>query len=201
VSPGSGRDLGESGVPPLGLRLRDRLQPLVRLLLERLAPAIAAGRGVVSPRFMPVVFLVAYNDMSRHDMLWTISPEGVDYRAIIEDEGHHTWTPKDDEAVERHDNISVDPADFGATEESDADFREDEYHAEVERRQLPFSMRPVLVKELQLKTSQLIGAISRLEEGETIWPEAKARPGKAAGKKAPARAVKGAAAGKKKAKT
>lgn len=179
----------------------DRIEFIEDGLLELLAPAIAAGRGAVNPRFMPVVFLVAYNDMSRHNMLWTISPEGVDYRAIIEDEGHHTWTPKDDEDVERHENISVDPADFGATEESDADFREEEYHAEVERRQLPFSMGPVLAKELQVKTGQLIDAISRLDAGEAIWPEGKARPAKVAGKKAPARAAKGAAAGKKKAKT
>lgn len=172
----------------------DRIEFIEDGLVQLLAPAIAAGRGAVNPRLMPVVFIVAYSDMSQHNILWTISREGVDYRALIEDEGHHTWMPNDDDDVEQHENISVDPADFGATDESDADFREEEYHAEVERKQQPFSMQPILAKEMQLKTSQLIDAIARLEEGETIWPETKPQPGKAPA----AKATKGAAASKTK---
>lgn len=179
----------------------DRIDFIEEDLLELLAPAIAAGRGAVSPRVMPVVFLVAYSDMSRHNMIWTVSPEGVDHRYLIEDEAGHTWTPTDGEVVARNENISVSSEDFGATEESDADFREEEYQAEVARREQPFSMQPILAKELQLKTGELIKAIARLEEGETIWPEVKPRRAKAAGKKAPAPATKGAAAGKKAAKS
>lgn len=175
----------------------DRIEFIEDGFVELLGPALAAGRGGVNPRFMPVVFLVAYSDMSPHQMIWTISPEGVDYRAAIEGEGHHSWMPKDGEDVEQHEDISVNPADFGATDESDKDFREDEYHAEVERKKLPFAIRAVLEKELQITTGQLLDATHQLDKGETIWPEKEEAPPP---RKAAAGATK-SAAGKKSVKS
>lgn len=165
--------------------------------------AVAAGRGAVSPRMPAVVFAVAYCDMSPHNRLWKISPEGIDYRSVIDDEGHHVWTPTEGDPVERHEDISVDPAEFGATEESDKDFREDEYHAEVARREESFSPATILRKELRLKTRQLIDALERLQEGETIWPEerrATVKKVSTSKKKDPATSERSPAAGKKSAK-
>jgi hypothetical protein len=133
--------------------------------------AVAAGRGAVSPRLPPVVFAVAYCDMSPHNRLWKVSPEGIDYRSVIDDEGCHVWIPTKGDPVERREDISVDPADFGATEESEENFREDEYHAEVARREQSFSPAAVLQEELRLTTARLIDAVERLEEGEKIWPD------------------------------
>lgn len=161
----------------------DRVEFLEDDFVEVLHAAVLAGRGAVSPRVRPVVYALAYCDMSSQNLLWKSSPEGLDYRAVIEDEGHHVWMPAGGDEVDTHEDLSVDPADFGATEESDKDFREDEYHAEVERRQQPFSPHAFLYAELRLKTSHLLDALERIEQGEQIWPQAK-KP--AAAKKAPA---------------
>jgi hypothetical protein len=160
----------------------DRIEFLEDDFVQLLFEAISGGRGVVSPSVSPVVFAVAYSDMSDHNMLWKISPEGIDYRAVVAGEGHHVWMPAKGESVDRHEDINVDAAEFGATEESDEKFREDEYHAEVARKEKPFSTAAALQEELRLKTARLIDAIERLEEGEKIWPEAR----KATVKKIPA---------------
>jgi hypothetical protein len=160
----------------------DRVEFLEDDFVQVLYEAVSEGRGAVSSRVPPVVYVVAYCDMSPQNLLWKISPAGMDYRAVIEDEGYHIWMPAGGDPVDRHEDISVDPADFGATEESDKDFREDEYHAEVARKERPFSPKAVLHEELRLKTSRLLDAIERLEQGEKVWPEAR----KAAVKKAPA---------------
>jgi hypothetical protein len=151
----------------------DRVEFLEDDFVHLLFEALSGGAGVVSPGVLPVVFAVAYSDMSDHNMLWKISPEGIDHRAVVEGEGHHVWMPREGESVDRHEDISVDAAEFGATEESDKDFREDEYHAEVARKEQPFSTAAALQEELKLKTARLRDAIERLEEGEKIWPEAR----------------------------
>jgi hypothetical protein len=184
----------------------DWLEFLAEDYIMMLDEAISAGRGVVDPRVKPVVYVVGYCDMSPHNVLWKISPDGVDYRSVIQDEGYHIFMPAGGEPVEQREDISVDAADFGATEESDATFREDEYHAEVERKERPFSPAAVLKDELRLKSKHLLDAIERLEQGEKIWPPVKkaavkkAAVKKAAAKKAPARKTKSKTPAKKGAK-